>query len=145
MAASYPKPDGQKVTRHAPQFSWVDLPEVWEAPAPDLPDWREWDSRTVAWWCEMWRSPQASQWKPDGSTMVPFALLMDDVVAGRVEIARASGEIRQHQDRHGLNPKAMLQLRWRLSSGEPSTPERPATKRKTDGRRKAALKLVGDA
>lgn len=51
--------------------------------------------------------------------MVPFALVMDDLIAGRVDAVKASPEIRQHQDRHGMNPKAMLQLRWRVLDDEP--------------------------
>lgn len=46
--------------------------------------------------------------------MVPFAAVMDDLISGRVDAVKASPEIRQHQDRHGMNPKAMLQLRWRI-------------------------------
>lgn len=113
-----PAPNPNSRTRHKPTFSWVDLDPAGRCgPPPKLPGWHRWQPATRKWWGEMWAKPQATQWEPDGSTMVPFALLMDDLHSGRVSISTVSAEIRQHQDRHGLNPKAMLQLRWRLSTG----------------------------
>lgn len=132
MPASYPKPDGQKVTRHAPKFDWVFLPaEGREGPAPKLPSWRQWQDGTKKWWKELWARPQAVMWEQDGSTLFTLACLYDDLIAQRTDAAKVSAEMRQHEDRHGLNPKAMLQLRWRVETPEeaapaqtPSTPER---------------------
>lgn len=133
--ASYPKPDGQKVTRHAPKFDWVSLPERREEPAPELPAWRLWNDKTVEWWTELWTRPQATQWDQDGSTLWTLACLYDDLISNRAEAAKVSAEMRQHEDRHGLNPKAMLQLRWRVSGD--SEPNRSQTRR-----RRSALKVV---
>jgi hypothetical protein len=139
MGASYPKPDGAKVTRHAPKFGWVDLPACWEGDAPRLPDWREWDARTLGWWAALWARPQAAMWQSDGSSLFVLAVLVEDLIAGgRADAARLA-EMRQIEDRHGLNPKALLQLRWRVvdESAAPKV-ERP---RAAEDRRKR-LKVV---
>ncbi len=123
MAASYPKPDAQKVTRHELKVAWVDLPSKRAGRAPALPAWREWDPRTRKWWAALWRKPQATQWEPSGSTLWVYAALMDALIAGD-PAAKVSAGVRQHEDRHGLSPKAMTQLRWRLAGEEPKVPER---------------------
>jgi hypothetical protein len=120
MAASYPKPDGQKVTRHAPQFAWVELSAQPNVSVPALPEWRKWNRRTLAWWAALWARPQAAMWEASGSTLWALAALWDDLIAGRCDAVRVSAEIRQHEDRHGLSPKAMLQLRWRLADASDS-------------------------
>lgn len=119
MAASYPKSDSERVTRHKPKFEWVDLPAEGRLdPPPGLPKWRNWHPSTRKWWSQMWAKPQALMWEQDGSTLVPLACLYDDLIAGRATIVQVSAEMRQHEDRHGLNPKAMLQLRWRIVGDE---------------------------
>ena len=115
MPASYRKTDEQKVTRHKPKFEWSDLPaEGRSGPVPRLPKWRKWQSETRRWWRELWRKPQAVKWEQDGSTLWALACLYDDLIAGRADTAKVSPEMRQHEDRHGLNPKAMQQLAWRI-------------------------------
>ena len=119
MPASYPKPDGRKVTRHAPRFDWTDLPaEGRQGPPPKLPAWRVWHRSTKTSWRELWAKPQAVVWPQDGSSLIPLACLYDDLISGRADAAKVSAEIRQHEDRHGLTPKAMMQLRWRVAANE---------------------------
>jgi len=122
--ASYPKPDDQKVNRHAPKVGWVDLPPEGRCgPAPKLPAWRQWQPGTKTWWRELWAKPHATQWEQDGKTLWTLACLYDDLIAGRSEASKVSAEMRQHEDRHGLNPKAMRQLLWRVVADE--APEQP--------------------
>jgi hypothetical protein len=139
MPASYPKPDDQKVTRHAPKFGWTELPsEGRSGPPPELPKDRIWQALTLEWWARLWTYPEATQWKQDGSTLVGLACLWDDLFAGRMPASRLTPEIRQFEDRHGLNPKAMLQLRWRVV-GDELAERRPKPKlRALDRRLKAA-------
>jgi len=56
-------------------------------------------------------------WQQDGSSLWVLALLYDDVITGQVLVGRVSAEMRQHEDRHGLSPRAMVQLRWRFGNG----------------------------
>jgi hypothetical protein len=136
MPAAYAKPDGQKVNRVPRKHDWVDLPPAPEVPVPPLPEWRMWHPNTATWWATLWAKPQAVMWEPDGSTLWTLAMIYDDVIAGRVETGKVSNEIRQHEDRHGLNPKAMLQLLWRFADDEEPAGHKTASK----GRRN--LKVV---
>jgi hypothetical protein len=119
MPASYPKPDDQRVTRHPQKFGWMDLPPAGRDGAPPkLPNdpSRKWSAETRRWWRMLWAKPQATMWEQDGSTLWTLARLYDDMVSGRSEPVKVSAEMRQIEDRHGLNPKAMLQLRWRVTA-----------------------------
>lgn len=117
--ARYPKPDSERRNRTKPVFEWTDLPaEGRKGPAPKLPPWRQWSPKTRSWWKTLWAKPQAVAWEPDGSTLWTLAALYDDLITGRAEASKVSAEVRNHEDRHGLNPKAMLQLRWRLVADE---------------------------
>ena len=132
-----PKPDGERVRRHAPTFSWLELPaEGRKGKPPKLPTWRVWHPRTEDWWTDLWRKPQAVAWQQDGSTLHVMAALMDDLISGRAEASKISAEIRQHELTHGLNPKAMLQLRWRIMATEAAPA--PATKKAAARKGKAA-------
>lgn len=146
MAAAYPKPDGERVTRHEPKFGWVTLPAEHTTPAPKLPALRKWSNETERWWLELWRKPQASQWDPSGSSAVPMAVLYQDVQDWPDKSTAMLGELRQHEDRHGLNPKAMLQLRWRFAASDvPATTKAPAKPKKAATRRDRVLAIVPDA
>lgn len=136
---AYPKPDDQRVTRTKQAFSWTDLPAESGIAPPDLPDTRKWHSQTLEWWAMLWAKGQATQWDPTGQTLWTLAALYDDMFKEKAEPAKVSAEIRQHEDRHGLNPKAMLQLRWRFAESEPETVRRPRAKSE---RRKAALEVL---
>ena len=121
--AAYPKPDDQRINRVPPKFGWVDLPPIGRVgPPPPLPTSRQWIPETLRWWAQLWSKPQATMWVQDGSTLVTLACLYDDLHSGRYVAHTVSAEMRQHEDRHGLNPKAMLQLRWRIADVD--APER---------------------
>lgn len=138
--ASYPSPDDQRVTRHPQKFGWVDLPaEGREGAPPKLPTDRKWHAETRKWWGTLWSKPQATMWEQDGSTLWTLARLHDDMVSGRSEPVKVSPEMRQIEDRHGLNPKAMLQLRWRVAAVE-AEDARPAGQPAAD--RRSRLKVV---
>jgi hypothetical protein len=83
------------------------------------------------------------QWEPDGSSLFVMATLVDDLVSGRAEAARVSAELRQHADAHGLTPKAMLQLRWRIA--EQSSLEVEKAQTPHDRGRAGALKVITGA
>lgn len=142
MAASYPKPDESKVNRVAPKFGWVDLPAAGRPGAPPkLPSWRKWAPGTAKWWKDLWATPQATQWEQSGRTLFALACLYDDLIAGRADAAKVSAEMRQHEDRHGLNPKSMLQLRWRVVEATDATILKAEPRRS----RYDHLKVIADA
>ena len=53
-----------------------------------------------------------------------YAALMDMLITEEHPAHRLSPELRAWEDRHGLSPKAMASLRWRIADAEPSD-ERP--------------------
>lgn len=139
MPASYPKPDDQRRNRVAPKFDWTDLPYESGIDTPDLPDTRKWHDQTVEWWSMLWSKGQATQWDPTGQSLWTLAALYDDLFKEKAEPSKVSAEIRQHEDRHGLNPKAMLQLRWRFAEPEQEAVKRPKAKK---DRRSASLEVI---
>lgn len=119
----YPNPDGERRNRAERQFDWTVLPAEGRAgPAPALPKWRPWTEATLAWWAELWATPQATKWDQSGRSLHTLALLHHELMLDALREPKdrkapsISAEMRQHEDRHGLSDKALLQLRWRISS-----------------------------
>jgi hypothetical protein len=141
-----PKPDAERRTRAQPAFGWTVLAPRHRHGAPPLPPLRDWSPATGAWWEALWARPQAALWDPSGVTLHVAAVCYEDLVRGERAAAPLAGELRQHYDRHGLNPRAMLQLRWRI--GEPAAAEKPtsstaATSSTSTARRRRLLRSVG--
>ena len=115
--------DNARHGHYKPATDWVTLPASREGPLPDLPAWRDWDARTVAWWTELWKRPQAVMWEPSGATLHVAAAIFDDVIRGKTAANRASAELRQHFDRHGIGgPRSLVVLRWRIAEEAPESP-----------------------
>lgn len=115
----YPKDESTRRNRHALTFDWTTLPlEGRQGPPPTLPPLRVWTEATLDEWARLWRSPQATMWDQSGRTLHAWAILHHHYVTDEKgeRVASLAAEMRQHEDRHGLSPKAMLQLRWRIST-----------------------------
>lgn len=145
MAGRYAKPDAERLG-HRPAIGKgrVELPAGGrKGKPPALPKWRLWHAQTVVEWARLWATPQATQWAQDGSTLFVWACLLDDLVTGKADAAKVSSEMRQHADRHGMSPKALEQLGWRIvdetaPSGPSASPVLPPKK----GRKRAAPATV---
>jgi len=136
---AYPKTDGERRNRNAPAFTWTELPaEGRQGDPPPLPAGREWPSATAAAWGDLWSTPQAHVWDQTGRTMHRWAWLHADLVLGKGASNTLSAEMRQIEDRHGLSPKAMLQLRWRIGPAEEARPKA----KKPAATRRARLRVV---
>lgn len=126
-----PKSPDERRNKTPPQRGeWIDLPSL-EAPVlPALPKRAKgtgaWSARTRAAWAA-WRSdPVTTQYAiADIQGAIDLAFLYEDWVRGKDFAA----EIRQRQDRLGLNPKGRRDLRWRAPQ------ERPAEKSKSAPRK----------
>lgn len=140
----YPKPDGERVNHHALAFDWVALPaEGRDGPVPELPERTpEWAESTREWWARLWATPQATQWAEDDPEIARLALLHQTVwhESPKGPSPGLLNEMRQIEDRHGLNPKAMLQLRWRVVAQAGAEESKPKAAK---GRR--GLELVESA
>lgn len=123
MAATYPKPDGERTRNRGPAFTWTFLPASGrKGRPPRMPD-GDWRPETRRTWSRWWSSPQAAAWQPDGRTLhsaVRLEEMANRIIAGDASgnLAAIEAELRQHMDRHGWSPKALLQLRWRITPDE---------------------------
>jgi hypothetical protein len=69
----------------------------------------------------------ATQWREDDDELVRLALLREAVWEGEFSAALLA-EMRQIEDRHGLNPLARLKLRWAIEGeDEPAGSAKDAT------------------
>lgn len=94
-------------------------------------------------WAELWSQPQAVFWERNmlARVVARYAMLLE---ASEVPDAKAAllGEVRQLEDRLGLNPKAMRSLLWEVSSDEVSERRDESAPSKASAAR-ARLKIVG--
>ncbi|EFQ84725.1 hypothetical protein HMPREF0063_10066 [Aeromicrobium marinum DSM 15272] len=75
------------------------------------------DDRELQLWREAWKTPQAEAWEKFGWHH-DVALYIRHLAAAELGDMKAASEMRQWSDRIGLNPVAMLRLRWRISVDE---------------------------
>ena len=148
-----PNPDAQRrVTRpNGGAFSWTELPEAGRSgPAPALPRpplWLEegggWPVATRTAWKAVWESPQATAWDQSGRSLHGWAQLHAVTELHGPQSSKMS-EMRQIEDRHGLNPAALLKLRWRIVPTVAEEIAAPKRATKPKDRRARVLKLVAD-
>lgn len=79
--------------------------------------------RTI--WRELWRTPQAEAWARLGwpREVAQYARLKAAAELGDLDAAK---EARQHADRLGLSPLAMLRLRWEVAGDDLAGRRTPA-------------------
>ena len=114
MAGRGPAPKANRQRHGAPtRGEWIDLPYLENPVLPELPA-GDWSQRTRDAW-DSWRKDSVtSQYsRADIQAAVDLAYVYEQWV-NEPTIAIAS-EIRQRQDRLGLNPKGKRDLRWRTS------------------------------
>jgi hypothetical protein len=126
MAGHGPPPAEKRRRRNEPaRGDWTDLRELEKPVLPILPKREKgtgrWSPRTRAAW-SAWRSDAVTaQYGPaDIQAALDLAFLYEDWVRGDQALA---AEIRQRQDRLGLNPKGKRDLRWQAPREEPPDEE----------------------
>lgn len=70
-----------------------------------------------ALWRDLWKKSQAVAWEHDGCVR-EVALYVRLTILGENGDLNATKEARQHADRFGLNPLAMMRLRWSVADDE---------------------------
>jgi hypothetical protein len=94
-------------------------------------------------WAELWKTPQAAMWEQLAWSR-EVAQYVRFKIRGESGDLDAAKEARQWSDRLGLNPLAMLRLRWEIERTEDAEQrgrqrrERPAAPAKADGKKPAA-------
>jgi hypothetical protein len=146
MAGRGPAPAETRRRSSAPaRGDWVYLPPLTKPVLPALPKRAKgtgaWSARTRAAW-KAWRSDRVTgeYSVADIQAAIDLAYLYEEWVRG----ADVAAEIRQRQDRLGLNPKGKRDLRWKAASAdaEGSDSEKPAPGRRTQDGRRARLSIV---
>ena len=114
MAGRGPAPKANRQRRSAPtRGEWIDLPSLDGPVLPELPA-GDWSSRTETAWAAWRKDPVTSQYSgADIQAAIDLAYVYEQWV-NEPTIAIAA-EIRQRQDRLGLNPKGKRDLRRRTS------------------------------
>ena len=117
-----PGPSRTPGSRRDSKTEWTQLPGSGRTgEPPKLPNRRPaWLKATREWWTWLWSTPQATQFSESDQTLIRMAELVDTIKAGGAP-ASLFGELRQLEDRYGLTPKAMVQLRWMIVD-EPDEP-----------------------
>ncbi|MCU1679216.1 MAG: hypothetical protein JWM93_3974 [Frankiales bacterium] len=98
-------------------------------------------------WADMWKTPQAAAWDQLGWTR-DVAQYVRHKTLGELGSLDDAKEARQWSDRLGLNPVAMLRLRWRVSVDEVAPRRQATAARKAAAKRtssRSRLKVVRDA
>lgn len=123
-----PKPNDQRRRRNA-TIAMTQLPaegrraEAPRFPLPPLVVKGDGDGlevlreRELDLWDELWSTPQAVMWERTRSALAVARFVRFSVLAEGGDVKSAT-EARQLEDRLGLNPQAMLRLRWEIAPDE---------------------------
>lgn len=121
-----PLPKQNPKRRNKPTFQPATLPaEGFSGPIPDPPSHPPLGEHGRQWWMWVWRTPQASQFNAGHLYAIAMRASLEDRMAAlwddedrEAMLLRTIGEARQYDDRLGLSPKGMLQLRWSVRANE---------------------------
>jgi hypothetical protein len=113
-----PKPDSQRRRRNA-VVPMVQLPLGGRrGPVPPWPEGVE-EPADLRLWAELWATPMAAAWERFGyhRQVARLCLLLPKAESGKFA-AQLFAEVRQLEDRLGLNPLALMRLRWEVPADE---------------------------
>jgi len=116
-----PKDPASRRRRNAPPAAVRTLPAGgYQGPVPEWPFGRC-TKAVAAVWEQLWRKPQGAAWVDLGYEHVVARLAQLMVAAMKPGApAQMLAEVRQLEDRLGLNPAAMQRLRWVVEEAEPA-------------------------
>lgn len=112
-----PKDAASRRRRNAPAANLLELPrEGYQGPVPAWPVLAPPTDSIAATWRALWRRPQAAAWADMGFENAVARLAVLTVASMDPDAPSAVlTEVRQMEDRLGLNPAAMQRLRWKLA------------------------------
>jgi hypothetical protein len=94
----------------------------------------DYTDETRRWWEQVWSSPIATLYLDcDISGLELIAMLVDRVNRGTASAA-ILGELRQWEDRFGLNPVARRRLGWEVKPAQPADAPKPRDGADADAR-----------
>lgn len=97
-------------------------------------------------WADLWALPQAAAWEQSSlvRTVAHYALVLE-VVEGSPELPKTAvlQEMRQMEDRLGLNAKSMRSMLWEVARGDDVAEKRDEKVPSRTASKRAQLKIVG--
>lgn len=120
-----PVPAKSRRRRNEPTFPTTRLPvSGYRGPIPTVPKSVKLGDAGKAWWRWAWRTPQAAAWNAGHLFNVARRAQLEDVWAaqladGKPTAAMASA-MQTLENRLGLTPKGMLELRWEIVADIPA-------------------------
>lgn len=103
-----------------------------DAEIPDLPEIREWNQYTQAYWEEIWTSPMATEYiDADYDGILQLIILVDDFYEAESPTMRIklATEMRLQREQFGLAPIARARLHWEIARGDEAEERRAKRKR----------------
>lgn len=133
-----PKPAGERRRRNA-TIAMTALPA--EGRQGEPPEWplNAPSERELDLWAELWATPQAVMWERMRAAHTVARYVRFSVMAERGHLPAAT-EARQIEDRLGLNPMALLRLRWEVV--EDQVAEQRVSKSKHPASARSRLRVV---
>lgn len=104
-------------------------------------DVAEQSQRELELWNQLWSTPQAAMWEQNGWSR-EVALYVRCSLRAEDGDLKAASEARQRSDRLGLNPLALLRLRWEIERTDEA--EQRGAKRRQSTQPKPPVKPVKD-
>jgi hypothetical protein len=141
MPGPAPKDPAQRRRRHSTGAQKTLLPAKGRS-TKSAPRWPL-TAAKPSLWASLWRTPQAVVWEQSGMIrlVARYAILLEAAEQPGAQITLL-GEVRQLEDRLGLNPKAMRSLLWEIAPDEVAEKRAETPRSKADEMR-AELRIVG--
>lgn len=111
-----PKDPATRARRNKPPTAAVQLPEGGRQ--GDTPEWPGCEDEQWLVWDVLWHTPQAAAWDRMGEGIKLVVMRYVCFLTARVPTAATHMEIRQLEDRLGLNPLAMRRLGWEVRAAD---------------------------
>ena len=98
---------------------WITLPrEGRKGTSPKWPDGYQVNEIAMKLWHKLWHTPQAAAWERDGEGFHYLVARYCWLTSVVTDDYRVLAELRQIEDRIGLNPPSMLRNRWVMANDE---------------------------
>lgn len=125
-----PVPAAERRRRNEPTFPTTRLPvSGYRGPIPKVPAQVVLETAGKAWWRWAWRTPQAAAWNAGHLWNVARRAQLEDVWAKQLEDGKATAAMasamQMLENRLGLTPKGMLELRWEIVADIPAPDAAP--------------------
>lgn len=142
-----PLPTGTALRRNKPTIPTSELPVTGRtSPVPDPPMTYHFGPAAQDWWDWAWRTPQACGWDDGQLFVVAGRAQIEDDIAASVDDPKHSlalkKERRELDNKLGMTPKGLADLRWKIVAAEESKVAGSPTRPKG---RKRSLSVVPDS